>query len=149
MQRPLSLTILSVALGILAILLCGIELFTLYARLSIKHIKALEGNELYVISNSFIDIIYISIIAIAGWAMFKGKFWGVVLFLSWAIPKSVSLVVKSIPFFQLEDYLPGFIYIGMAILLVISIFIPYKQNNRQFLNKETNSSSTLSSITNG
>ncbi|MGX2949555.1 hypothetical protein ACWIUA_01420 [Ursidibacter sp. B-7004-1] len=149
MQRPLSLTILSVALGILAILLCGIELFTLYARLSIKHIKALEGNELYVISNSFIDIMYISIIAIAGWAIFKGKFWGVVLFLSWAIPKSVSLVVKSIPFFQLEDYLAGFIYIGMAILLVISIFIPYKQNNRQFLNKETNSSSTLSSITNG
>lgn len=135
MKPPMSLKILSISLIIFFIISLGAYCFTLYAQLFSMRVTSIEIDIFNTIQNTIVNIAYASVVLVAALAILRGKFWGKVLFIGWAIPRFLQSIFKTITFFRYEEYLLAIGYGILSILVLIGIYIVYRPNSRQYFNE--------------
>ena len=135
MKPPMSLKILSISLIIFFIISLGAYCFTLYAQLFSMRVTSIEIDIFNTIQNTIVNIAYASVVLVAALAILRGKFWGKVLFIGWAIPRFLQSIFKAITFFRYEEYLLAIGYGILSILVLIGIYIVYRPNSRQYFNE--------------
>ncbi len=135
MKLPMSLKILSISLIIFFIISLGTYCFTLYAQLFSMRVTSIEIDIFNTIQNTIVNIAYASVVLVAALAILRGKFWGKVLFIGWAIPRFLQSIFKAITFFRYEEYLLAIGYGILSILVLIGIYIVYRPNSRQYFNE--------------
>ncbi|OOH89874.1 hypothetical protein BMT54_05415 [Pasteurellaceae bacterium 15-036681] len=135
MKAPVSLKILSISLIIWFVISCGAQGFSLYATFFTMSTRNIDIDIFNSIQTTIVGIAYVGVVLVAALAMLKGKFWGKVLFIGWAIPKFLQLMFKAIIFIRYEEYSLAILNSMLSLLILIGIYIVYRPNNRQYFNE--------------